>query len=537
MTGLARPSALPWDPEVGHPHRRSILAICCLCLVLVVLAVSSLNVAIPTISTELRPTATQLLWIIDSYALVFAGLLLPAGAMGDRFGRKGALLTGLGIFVLGALAASLTTSPWPLVATRSIMGVGAAFVMPATLSIVTTVFAPADRPAAIATWAGFAGAGSATGPPLSGFLLEHFWWGSVFFINIPVAAVAAVLVATRVPTSRDTTERRLDVVGAAISVLALGSLLFGIIEGPEKGWSSGVVLGAFAVAAAATVAFVRWELHTPDPMLDPRFFRIPWFRTGSAVVTVIFFGMFGMFFLITQYLQQVKGFSPLLAGLGTIPSAATLLVVTPRSPLVVARLGRRRTIVAGMGLCATGFLTFSMLTPSSPYLHVAAALVCTASGMGLSMAPASTAIVSSLPQTKAGVASAVNDVTREVGGALGIAVLGSVLSSRYSSLFRDGLDAAVPDALARRSSDSIGLALAAAEAAPGPVADALAALARASFTGAMSAAFRVSAVLVATVAVLVALRKDQGAGGAGADGPTVGPPTVGPAGSKPTDAL
>ncbi len=498
---------IAWDPEVGHPARWSILAICCLCLVVIVIAVSSLNVAIPSIVDQLGPSPTQLLWIIDSYAIVFAGLLLPAGALGDRFGRRGALLVGLAVFGVGALAASGTDSPGELIAMRSVMGAGAALVMPATLSLVTSVFAPADRPKAIATWAGFAGAGSALGPPLSGLLLANFWWGSVFFINIPVVVVAMALVVTRVPTSRDPHRRRLDLTGALLSIVALGALLLGIIEGPEQGWASLLVLASFVLALAGGVAFVLWELRTPDPMLDPRFFRIPAFRAGAAVVTAIFFGMFGMFFLITQFLQQVKGYSPLVAGLSTLPSALTLILVTPRSPLVVARFGARPTVVGGMSLVTVGYVGMSLLTPTSPYVHVAAALVVVATGMGLSMAPASTAIVSALPQSKAGVASAVNDVTREVGGALGIAVLGSVLTARYRaemavSLSDPALPASVPGDVVDAAGSSIGEALSAIATAPGSAAAPVLELARISWTHAMSAAFLVSALVVGLMAVI-----------------------------------
>jgi EmrB/QacA subfamily drug resistance transporter len=487
---------------VGHPDRRRVLAICCLCLVLVVLAVSSLNVAIPTILDELEPSSTQLLWIVDSYALVFAGMLLLAGAIGDRFGRKGALLSGLAVFGVGALAGSLATNPEVLIATRAVMGVGAAFVMPATLSIVTSVFPPAERATAIATWAGFAGAGSALGPLLGGFMVEHFGWASVFLINIPVVVAAVALIARWVPTSRDTEERRLDVVGAVLSVVALCALLFGIIQGPEEGWSSAVVLGSFAAAVVVAVLFVAWELKVDEPMLDPRFFRIPAFRAGTGVITAVFFGMFGMFFMLTQYLQFVKGYSPLVAGVATAPSALTMLVVAPRSPKVVARFGARRVVSFGM-LCVSGaFVIYTLLGPDTSYLAVAAALVLGAFGMGLSMAPASTAIVSALPLSKAGVASAVNDVTREVGGALGIAVLGTILTSRFSSLMDDRLPAAVPDETRTAARSSVSAAMAIAEKAPPELADAVRAGARAAFTDAFNSAFVVSAVLLAVMAVV-----------------------------------
>ena len=499
---VTRGPATTWDPMVGHPDRKRVLAICCLCLVLVVVAVSSLNVAIPTILEDLEPSSTQLLWIIDSYALVFAGLLLLAGAIGDRFGRKGALLSGLTVFGLAALAASQAPNPEVLIATRAVMGIGAAFVMPATLSIVTSVFPPAERATAIATWAGFAGAGSALGPLLGGFMVEHYGWSSVFLINIPFVLVAMGLIARAVPTSRDTEERRLDVIGAALSVVALCGLLFGIIQGPEEGWGSAIVLGSFAVAVVVGILFVLWELRTDEPMLDPRFFKIPAFRAGSGVITAIFFGMFGMFFMLTQYLQFVKGYSPLVAGVATVPSAITMLIVAPRSPRLVARFGSRRVVTTGMFCVAAAFVIYALIGPDTPYLAVAGALVVGAFGMGLAMAPASTAIVSSLPLSKAGVASAVNDVTREVGGALGIAVLGTILTSRFTSLMDDRLPAAVPDEIRAGARTSVNAAMAIADKLPPEFSGALREGARSAFTDAFNSAFVVSAVLLAIMAIV-----------------------------------
>ncbi len=496
-----RPAAT-WDPMVGHPDRKRVLAISCLCLVLVVVAVSSLNVAIPTILEDLEPSSTQLLWIIDSYALVFAGLLLLAGAIGDRFGRKGALLSGLTVFGLAAVAASQAPNPEVLIATRAVMGIGAAFVMPATLSIVTSVFPPAERATAIATWAGFAGAGSALGPLLGGFMVEHFGWASVFLINVPFVVVAMALIARFVPSSRDTEERRLDVVGAALSVVALCGLLFGIIQGPEEGWASPVVLGAFAVAVVVGLLFVLWELRADEPMLDPRFFRIPAFRAGSGVITAVFFGMFGMFFMLTQYLQFVKGYSPLVAGVATAPSALTMLIVAPRSPRLVARFGSRRVVTTGMFSVAAAFVIYTLVGPDTSYLAVAAALVLGAFGMGLAMAPASTAIVSSLPLSKAGVASAVNDVTREVGGALGIAVLGTILTSRFTTLMDERLPAAVPEEVRVGARTSVNAAMAIADKLPPEFSGPLREGARAAFTDAFNSAFVVSAVLLALMAIV-----------------------------------
>jgi EmrB/QacA subfamily drug resistance transporter len=428
----AHPETYGIPPDVFH-RRKAILAVLCISLVIVVIAVASLNVALPTLQRELGASPTQLQWIVDAYGLVFAGTLLLAGALGDRYGRKGALQAGLGIFATFALIASQATSPEMLIATRTVMGLGAALIMPSTLSIITNSFPPHERQWAIATWAGFAGAGSALGPIVSGLLLEHFWWGSIFFLNIPLIAVLLVLTTVIVPTSKDPHGHPLDVVGALLSVVGLVALVFAIIQGPEWGWSSPGVLAAFGTAAVFLCLFVWWELRSQTPMLDPRLFRLPGFGMGSLAITLSFFCMFGMFFMVTQYLQYVHGDSPLVAGLKTLPAGATLILVSPRSPRVVARIGVRHTLRIGFGLLTVGLLVFGLLQVSSGYGQFLIAIVCLGAGLALLMPPATGSIVSSLPLSKAGVGSAVNDVTREVGGALGIAVLGSILNSVFTS--------------------------------------------------------------------------------------------------------
>ena len=412
--------------DEGHPRRQLILGILCLCLVLIVVSVSSLNVALPTIVRELEPSQSQQLWILDAYALVFAGLLLPAGALGDRFGRKGALLAGLSVFGLAAIVAAFSDAPNQLIALRAVMGAGAALVMPATLSIITVVFPPDERAKAIAIWSGFAGAGGAIGPITSGILLEYFWWGSVFFVNVPIVVLAFAAIAWIVPTSKDDEDRPLDPVGAILSVAGLFALLYGIIEGPEFGWTDPLVVLAFAGAAASLVGFVVYELRARHPMLDPRFFAIPRFGFGSLTITVAFLVMFGMFFLITLYLQFVQGYSALGAGIRTLPFAVTMIAVSPRSPDLAARFGARNVVSAGLAIQALGFVVVSFAQPDTSYALIAVGLVLMAGGMGLLMPPSTEAIVSSLPQSKAGVASAVNDTTREVGGAIGIALLGTI---------------------------------------------------------------------------------------------------------------
>src|SRR5215471_14593312 len=314
--------ALHARPEV-HQRRWFLLGVLCLSLVMVVMAVSSLNVALPTLQGQLGASATMIQWIVDSYALVFAGLLLTAGALGDRFGRKRALLFGLALFGAGSLISGLAGSADIVIVGRAVQGAGAAFVMPATLSLITAIFPPEERQRAIAIWVGFAGAGGAIGPIVSGALLDHFWWGSAFLINVPVVVVTALAVAVFSPNSRDESATPLDPRGAVLSLVGLSALLFGIIEGPERGWTDGLVLAAFVTAAVLLVTFVRWEQAAPHPMLPLSFFSDRRFSVGSAVITTIFFLMFGWFFLFSLYLQFGRGYSPLAAGLATLPFAVT----------------------------------------------------------------------------------------------------------------------------------------------------------------------------------------------------------------------
>lgn len=494
----------------AHPRRRQVLAVCCLSLVLVVVGVTSLNVALPSLQRDLEPSAAELLWIVDAYALVFAGALLPAGALGDRFGRKGALVLGLGVVGVGSLLAGLSANAVQLIAARALMGVGAAFVMPATLSIITTVFPPSERPRAIAVWAGFAGAGGGIGLLTSGLVLEVWTWSATFFITVPIVGVTLALAVALVPTSRDPGHTRLDPGGALLSVAGLFALLFAIIEGPEMGWGDPLVVGGFGAAAVTLAAFVAWELRTDHPMLDPRFFRDPRFTAGAATITLVFFVTFGMFFLVPQYLQLVQGHTALAASVRQLPSAVTLILVAPRAPAVAERLGGRRTVALGLGVGAVGYLILSRIGVDTPYAWIALALVLMAAGSGLAMPSSTAAIVAALPPAKAGVGSAVNDLTREVGGALGIAVLGSIAAGLYQSDV-SGVAAGLPDGLGDLVEDSLGGAAVAARSPGGSpaVLDA----ARDAFASAAGTAFLVAAGIMAVGAV-VALRfhrHDRGA--------------------------
>lgn len=490
------------NPEEGHPRRWLILGIMCTCLVLVVAGVSSLNLAIPSIIDDLNPTNTETLWIIDGYALVFAGLLLPCGAIGDRYGRKGALLVGLAIFAGCALWASTSNSPTMLIMARGSMGIGAALVMPATLSIIISVFPLHERAKAIGAWAGFAGAGAAVGIIAGGFLLESFWWGSVMLINVPIAVLAGVLIASVVPTSRDEYEAPLDVVGSVLSIGGLGTLVFAIIEGGEIGWLQGPTIGWFLSSAAFLTGWILWERRAVHPMLDPTLFTKAPFSIGSVALIAAFGVMFGMFFLLTQYFQFVQGHGPLAAGVRNLPFAGTMIVVSSLSPRVAARAGKRGAMVIGLSLQAFGFVLFAQLTPNTSYSLVVVPMVLLAAGMAMLMPAASESIVSSVPPSKAGVGSAWNDATREIGGALGIAVLGTLLSIGYRDGLQEELDA-LPDEAAAIAEEGIGGAF--AIAARTGAAD-LAEQARQAFVDGMTLAYIAAAISSAAVALVVLAR-------------------------------
>ena len=489
--------------DATYERRWATLGVLCLSLVMVILGNTVLNVALPTLVRELDATSTQLQWMVDSYALVFAGLLLTAGALGDRFGRKGALQIGLVIFGLASLASVFATEADHLIATRAVMGVGAALVMPATLSILTNVFPPQERAKAIAIWAGLAGSGAAIGPIAGGWLLEHYEWGSVFILNIPIVVVAVVAGRFLVPRSSDPDSPPLDPRGAVLSIVGLGALLYAIIEAPSHGWTDVRTLLGFALAVVVLAVFGWWERRAEHPMLDLGLFRDRRFTAASTAITLTFFAMFGTFFLLTQHLQLVLGYSAFQAGLRTLPMALTMMATAPNSARIVERFGARRVIVAGLLLVTAGLASLSLLEPSTPYPQLAVSLVVLALGMGLTMPPSTTLIMTSLPLGKAGVGSAVNDTTRELGGALGVAILGSLLASSYTSGLSSAIQGApAPAAEAARS--SLGGALAVADGLGGRAGDALAVAARGAFVDGLGIAVLVAAAMTLFGAAFVA---------------------------------
>ena len=466
-------------PTGQRGHRRwLVLLVLCASVFVIVLDGTIINVALPTLATELGASTSELQWIVDAYVLVFAGLLMAAGSLGDRFGRKGVMQIGLVLFAVFSALAALSDSPGELIGWRAAMGVGAALMFPATLAILVNVFtAPKERAAAIAVWAATAGVAVALGPVTGGFLLEHFWWGSVLMINVPVIAVALLAIALVVPTSRDTTIKRFDPVGTVASIAGVSTLVWAVIEGPQHGWTSTTSIVAFGLAALLLIGFVAWERRIDHPMLDVSVFADMRFTAGSVSVTFAFFALFGFVFVVTQYFQFVRGYGTLEAGLRTVPFAVFTASTAPIAAKLAERVGTKVVVTGGLVSMAVGFAVAIVTGVDTSYWVVVVAMFFLGSGLGLVQAPATEAIMGSLPPAKAGVGSAVNDTARELGGTLGVAIVGSVFSSIYASRLGDALAGTpVPvDAIAI-AQDSVGAANTVAEqagAAGGPPAQEL----------------------------------------------------------------
>src|SRR5919198_305512 len=489
--------------ELSPRHRRAVLGVMCLALMMVVAAVASLNVALPDLARGTGATQSQLQWIVDAYALVFAGLLLPAGALGDRFGRKEVLLTGLVVFGGASIAAMLVNDPSTLIGLRAVIGVGAALVMPTTLSIITNVFPPEERGRAVGIWAGIAGAGAIFGLLLSGTLLEWFSWPAVFAVNVTLAVLAFAATIPIVPSSRSSQRVRLDPIGALLSSLGLFGVVFAIIEAPQHGWLDLATVSGFAAGVVLLVAFVLFELARREPMLDPRLFASRGFGIGSLSLTLQFFAQFGFLFIALQYMQFVLGYSPLEAGASILPMALMLMAIAPRAPRLAQRLGVRVVGAVGLALMGAGFLVFTTLQADSSYWRFGAGALITGVGLGLATSPATTAIVSSLPGHRQGIASAVKDLAREVGGAFGIAVLGSVLNSGYRSDIAPAT-AGLPQPAGEAARDSIAAAAQVAQQA-GPRGTALLEQAEHAFVSGLSTALLVGAFVLFAASLLVAV--------------------------------
>jgi EmrB/QacA subfamily drug resistance transporter len=462
-----------------------------------------LNTALPRLARDLHTSGSQLQWIVDSYMLVFAGLLLAAGRLGDRYGRRKGLVFGLSTFGIGSLLSAASAGASMLIASRALMGFGGAFIMPTTLSILTNVFPSEERGKAIGAWAGVSGLGIVIGPVAGGFLLQHFSWSSVFLVNVPVVALALAGAVWLVPESKDPEVSPLDPKGSALSMAALSCLLWAIIEAPTYGWTSTSVLVAFAAAAVFGSAFGWWETHTASPMLDLSMLRNRRFSAASLSVTLVFFGLMGTIFVLTQFLQSVLGYSPLQAGLRVMPVAVGVIAGGPASARLAARIGARPLVSGGLVVIAAALILLSTAASHAPYLLIGSSLALMGIGMGMGMAPATESIMSSLPPANAGVGSAMNDATRQVGGAVGVAVLGSVLSSAYRPKM-DEVVAHLPKPAAHMAHDQIGGAVTIAQHLGGSAGAHLADVARASFASGMDAAALVAAAAVVIGALIAA---------------------------------
>lgn len=459
-----------------------------LCLSLLIIGMDNtiLNVALPRIQEELSATGSQLQWIVDSYVIVYASLLLTTGSLGDRFGRKGALAAGLTIFGVGSFACAFATTANQLIAARAFAGIGGALIMPATLSILTNVFPAEERGKAIGIWAGVSGLGIVIGPLTGGWLLSHYHWGAVFLINIPIVIVALIAGRQLLPTSRDPHAPRLDLVGTVLGALGLAATLFGIIEAPARGWTDSLVLGGFALGLTLLAAFVVYELRSDHPMLEIGFFKNRTFSGASLAITLVFFAMFGSMYFLTQYLQFVLGYSAMKAGAALIPAAGMMMLVAPNSARLTRYLGTRTTVALGLGGVATALAILTRATVGSGYGLIALVLAVLGAGMSMAMSPATEAIMGSIPKEKAGIGSAMNDTTRQVGGALGVAVLGSITAGAYKqSMAKVPGFELLPDPARKAVTDSIGGAFKVAQLIP-QGADQIHAAARASFVDAMT---------------------------------------------------
>ncbi|WP_035738342.1 MFS transporter [Glycomyces arizonensis] len=433
----------PIEEDTGHPRRWAILAVLVISLIVAVLDNTVLNVAMKTLADPnegLGASQSELAWMINSYTLVFAGLLFASGVIGDRVGRKRMLLGGLFIFGLASLLSAYASSPDQLIWYRALMGAGAAVMMPSTLSILRDVFSHKEFPKALGIWTGAVGIGGAIGPIVGGALLERFWWGSVFLINVPIIVLGLVAIVFLVPESKGR-QTRPDLVGMLLSMVGLVSLTYGIIEAGDSGsWTGPEVWGTIGFGVLVLVAFVLWERRIPYASLDMGLFKNRRFSASSAIITLTFFGMMGLMFFMTFYLQLLKGYTPLETGLLFLPFGASMLIFAPLSNALVERFGAKTVGIVAMLLVSSNFVVTGLAyeADTSVWLIIAMFFV-TGAGMANLMPPAMNTLMSSVPKERAGVASALGNTLRQTGGALGVAVLGTVMAQAYQSQIADAV--------------------------------------------------------------------------------------------------
>jgi EmrB/QacA subfamily drug resistance transporter len=448
-----------------HDRRWGILGVLVVSLLVVVLDNTVLNVALKTIQQDLAATQSELEWSINSYTLVFAGLLFTFGLLGDRFGRRRMLVLGLVMFGVASAVSAYAGSPEQLIAARALMGVGAAAVMPSTLAIISNVFEPEERGRAIGIWVASVGLAVVLGPVVGGALLEQFWWGSVFLINVPIIIAGLALIAWLVPESRDPRPSRLDPAGVGLSIVGLTLLVYGVIEGGERADVTDPVVWGSVLGGLAVLALFLWhEARIDDPALDVGLFRNPTFSASVAAIGLSFFAMMGVFFFMTFYWQTVRGYSPLETGLLFLPFAVAQTAFAPVSSAMVKRFGMRAVAATGLGLVTVSLAGLAIIEADTPLWYLGGLFFIQGAGIANVMPPATTAIMTSVPREKAGVGSAVNNTMRQVGGALGVAVLGAVLAARYRTGVEDALHA-LPAGDRHLAAESLGSTLAAAEQA------------------------------------------------------------------------
>jgi len=495
----------PALPESGR-RWLTLLVLCCP-LLIVSLDNTVLNVALPTLVRKLHATTSQLQWIVDAYVLVFGGLMLAAGSLADRVGRKWTFMAGLTAFAAGSTWAAFAGSVGLLIAARASMGVGAALIMPSTLSIITTTFTDGgERQRALGVWSGTSGAGIALGPVVGGVLLAHFWWGSVFLINVPIAAIGLACAVRIVPNSKNPVAEPPDRGGSALSIAGLGLLLWAIIEAPTRGWSSALVVCAGACGLVLLSGFAAWERTSANPMLNPLFFRSRRFSAAIGANGLLMFGLMGALFVLTQFMQFELGYTPLQAGLRILPAAGAIAIVAPLSAALVSRLGVRITVTAGLLVVAAGLLDISGASAGSTYGDTVAGMTMLGIGAGLVIPSATGSVMGSLPGEHTGVGSATNGTLMQVGGALGVAIVGSLLSTRYQNRMNGTLAPyRIPHQISQTILGSLGGALDVAGRVGGGAAAVLAHLARSAFISGMDLGLATAAIVVLAGAVLALL--------------------------------
>ncbi len=508
-SGGAAPPVQATEPGAGPPpaplpRRWWVLAALCVPLLIISLDNTVLNVALPTLVRKLHATTEQLQWIVDAYALVFGGLMLVMGSLADRVGRRRTFIAGLFVFAAGSGWAAASGSVQMLIAARAGMGVGAALIMPSTLAIITNTFADAaERQRALGFWSGTSGAGIALGPIVGGLLLAHFWWGSVFLVNVPIALLGALVALRIVPDSRDPAVERTDFGGSLLSIAGVGMLLWAIIEAPVRGWSSAVVICAGVGGLVLLAVFVVWERRSTHPMLNLHYFAERRFSAAVLSNGLLAYGLFGSLFVLTQMLQFQLGYTPLQAGVRVLPAAGAIALAAPLSSLLVRAAGTKLAVGAGLLTVAAGLWLVSGASVTSTYGDIVPGMVLIGVGAGLALPSATGAVMGSLPSAHTGVGAATNGSFMQVGGALGVAVVGSLLSTRYEHR----IDAAiapyhVPSAIAEAIRGSLGGALEVARRIGGLTGEALAHAAHTAFISGTDLGLGVAAVVVLAGAFL-----------------------------------